>query len=92
MNGRVQQLAARRRNLQARCAAQRSEILGLHAEIDAGAARIDRGVALVRRLGPLFVAVGVVAAVAVGPARLLGVLRQALPFAMLANRASRLMR
>lgn len=92
MSTRLEQLAARRRMLQAQCAVQRAAIIGIHAELDAGAGRIDRVVVMARRLGPLFVAAGLVAAVVVGPRRLLGVVRQALPFALLAGRAARLFR
>lgn len=92
MSARLEQLAARRRMLQAQCVAQRAEIAGIQAGVDAGAARIDRVVLVVRRLGPLFVASGLVAAVAVGPRRLLGFARQALTMALLAYRATRLLR
>lgn len=92
MSDRIEQLAARRRMLQARCAEQRAEIAGEGAAVGAGVARIDRAVVVIRRLGPFFLAAGVVAAVAVGPRRLLGIARQALPVALLASRAMRLMR
>lgn len=92
MSDRIEQLAARRRMLQARCAEQRAEIAGEGAVVGAGAARIDQAVVVIRRLGPFFLAAGLVAAVAVGPRRLLGFARQALPVALLASRAMRLMR
>lgn len=92
MSTRLEQLTARRRRLQLQCAAERGEIGEIQAELDAGAARVDHVIAVVRRLGPLFVAVGVVAAVAIGPRRLLGVTRQALTLALVANRATRLLR
>jgi hypothetical protein len=92
MSTRFEQLTARRLMLQAQCAAQRAEIVGIQAEIDAGAARVDRVVAVVRRLGPLFLAAGVVATIAIGPRRLLGVARPTLTFALLASRAARFLR
>jgi hypothetical protein len=92
MSTRLEQLSARRRMLQARCASQRAEIAGEGAAVSAGAARVDQAVLVIRRLGPLFVAAGVVAAVLVGPRRLLGVARQALPIALMASRAMRMLR
>jgi hypothetical protein len=92
MSTRLEQLTARRRLLQLQCAVQRGEIGETQAQIDAGAARVDRVIAVVRRFGPLLVAVGVVAAVAIGPSRLLGVTRQALTLGLFAGRAARLLR
>jgi hypothetical protein len=92
MSNRLEQLAARRRMLQAQCSEQRAEIAGAGAALGAGAARVDQVVVVIRRLGPLVLAAGVVAAVAVGPRRLLDLARQALPIALLASRAMRLLR
>lgn len=92
MSRRLEQLAARRRMLQAQCAGQRAEIAGVGADLGAGAARVDQAVVVIRQLGPVFLAAGVVAAVVVGPRRLIGFARAALPIALLASRAMRLMR
>jgi hypothetical protein len=92
MSNRLEQLAARRRMLQAQCSDQRAEIAGVGAAVGAGAARVDQAVVLIRRLGPFVLAAGVVVAVAVGPRRLLGFARQALPAALLVGRAMRLLR
>jgi hypothetical protein len=92
MSSRLEQVVARRRMLQAECSRQREEIAGVGAAVGAGAERVDRAVVVIRRLAPLFVAAGVVAAVVVGPRRLLGVIRQALPIALLASRSLRRLR
>jgi hypothetical protein len=92
MSSRLEQVVARRRMLQAECARQREEIAGVGEAIGAGAERVDRAVVVIRRLGPVFVAAGVVAAVMVGPRRLLGFARQALPVALLASRSLRWLR
>jgi len=92
MSSRLEQVVARRRMLQAECSRQREEIAGVGAAVGAGAERVDRAVVVIRRLAPLFVAAGVVAAVVVGPRRLLGFTRQALPIALMASRALRLLR
>lgn len=92
MSSRLEQLAARRRLLQLQCAVQRGEIGEIQAGIDAGAARADRVIAVVRRLSPLLAVAAVLAVVAVGPARLLGAARSALPVVLVAQRALRLLR
>ena len=92
MSTRLERLAARSRELQLQCAAQRGEIGGLNAQLDEGAARVDRVVNVVRRLGPLLAVAGVAALVVLGPGRVLSVARQALTVALLANRATRLLR
>jgi hypothetical protein len=92
MSSRLEQVVARRRMLQAECARQRGEIADVGAAVGEGAAKVDRAVVAIRRLGPLFVAAGVVAAVVLGPRRLLGFTRQALPIALLASRAIRRLR
>ena len=88
----LEQLAARRRLLQLRCAVQRGEIAEIQAGIDAGAARADHAIAVARRFTPLLLATGVVIAIAIGPGRVLGLVRQGLVAATIANRASRLLR
>ena len=92
MSTRVERLAVRRRLLQAECAVQRGEIGGIQSDLDAGAARADHVIGVVRRLSPLLLVAGVAAAVLIGPTRLLGVARQGLAFGLLASRASRLLR
>jgi len=92
MSTRVARLAVRRRLLQAECAVQRGEICGIQSDLDAGAARADHVIGVVRRLTPLLLVAGVAAAVLIGPTRLLGVARQGLAFGLLASRASRLLR
>jgi hypothetical protein len=92
MSTRLEQLAARRRVLQLRCAVQRGEIAETQAVIDAGAARADRVIAVAQRFTPLLLVAGVAIFLAVGPGRALGLARQGLAAATLANRAARLMR
>jgi hypothetical protein len=92
MSTRFELLTARRRLLQAECAVQRGEIGALQAEFDAGAARADHIVAVVRRLTPLLLAAGAVALVVAGPGRALSFGRQALAVALAASRAARLLR
>lgn len=92
MSARVDRLTVRRRLLQAECAVQRVEIGGLQSDLAAGAARADHVIGVARRLTPLLLAAGGVAAVLIGPARLLGLARQGLALGLVANRASRLLR
>jgi hypothetical protein len=92
MSTRLEQLAVRRRLLQAECAIQRGEIGAVQAELEAGAARADHVIAVVRRLTPLLLVAGVVAAVVTGPGRALSLGRQALVVALAASRAVRLLR
>ncbi len=91
MSTRLEELTTRRRLLQARCAAQRGEIGVIEADLDAGVARVDRAVAVARRLGPFVLLAGVAVLVAIGPGRALGVVRQGLTVALFANRAARLL-
>jgi len=92
MSTRLEQLAARRRLLQLQCAVQRGEIAELQAGIDASAARADHVIAVARRFTPLLLVTGVAIAVAIGPSRALGLVRQGLLAATIANRAARLLR
>jgi len=92
MSTRFEQLTVRRRLLQAECAVQRGEISAVQAELDAGAARADHIVAVVRRLTPLLLLAGVVAVVVTGPGRALSLGRQALAVALAGSRAVRLLR
>ncbi len=92
MSMRLEQLAARRRLLQLQCAVQRGEIAEIEADLDAGAARVDRVVAMARRFTPLLLVTGVVIFVAIGPGRALGLVSRGLAAATIANRAARLLR
>jgi hypothetical protein len=92
MTTRLEQLAARRRLLQVRCAVQRGDIAEIEADLDAGAARVDRVVAMARRFTPLLLVTGVAIVVAMGPGRVLGLVGQGLAAATIANRAARLLR
>jgi hypothetical protein len=92
MSTRLEQLAARRRLLQLQCALQRGEIAEAQAGIDAGAARADRVIAMAQRFTPLLLVAGVAIVLAVGPGRALGLVRQGLLAATIANRAARLVR
>lgn len=92
MSTHLEQLAARRRLLQLRCAVQRGEIAETQAGIDAGAARADRVIAVARRFTPVLLVAGAVIVLAMGPARALGLVRQGLVAATVANRAARLLR
>ena len=92
MSTHLEQLTARRRLLQAHCAAQRGEIGVIQADIDAGAVRADRVIAVVRRLTPFLLVAGVLTLVVIGPGRALGLARQGLAVAAIASRATRLLR
>jgi hypothetical protein len=92
MSAHLEQLAARRRQLQLRCAVQRGEIAGIQAGIDAGAARADRVIAVAQRFTPLLLVTGAAVVLAIGPGRALGLVRQGLLAATVANRAARLLR
>ena len=92
MSTHLEQLAARRRLLQLRCAVQRGEIAETQAGIDAGAARADRVIAVARRFTPVLLVAGAVIVLAMGPARALGLVRQGLVAATVATRAARLLR
>ena len=92
MSTRLEQLAARRRLLQLRCAVQRGEIAAAQATIDAGAARADRVIAVAQRFSPLLLVAGAAIVLVVGPGRALGLVRQGLVAATIASRAARLMR
>lgn len=92
MSTRLELLAARRRLLQLQCAVQRGEIAATQAGIDAGAARADRVIGVAQRFTPLLLVAGAALLLALGPGRALGLVRQGLVAATLANRAARLMR
>ena len=92
MSAHLEQLVAHRRQLQLRCAVQRGEIAGIQAGIDAGAARADRVIAVAQRFTPLLLVTGVALVLAIGPGRALGLVRQGLLAATIANRAARLLR
>jgi len=84
-------LAARRAALQAECALQRDAAAQSYAGIASGAARVDRVVAVLRRLRPVFIAGGILVVVALGPARTMVVARRGLALAGLALQARSLL-
>jgi hypothetical protein len=92
MSTQLEQLAARRRQLQLRCAVQRGEIAANQAVIDAAAARADRVAAVAQRITPLLLVAGAAIVLVVGPGRVLGLVRQGLVAATIAERAARLLR
>lgn len=71
--GRLEELALRRAELQARCAQQRLELGAQVRAIEEGLGRIDRTVAVVRKVvkSPLLVGIGVAAITLIGPSRIL---------------------
>jgi hypothetical protein len=85
-------LTARRAALQAECALQRDDAVQAYAGIESGAARIDRVVAVLRRLTPVFLVGGVVVVVALGPARAINLVRRGVTLAIYALQARSLLR
>jgi hypothetical protein len=92
VNSRLTALTARRAALQAEVALQRDDARQAYAEIERGAARVDRAVATVRRLTPVLVVVGAIGLLALGPARAVAMLRRGVTFGLFANQARRLLR
>ncbi len=92
MSSRLVALTARRAALQAECALQRDEAAQAYAEIDSGARRIDRLVAALRRLAPVFVIGGGVMLIAIGPARAVALARRGITVALYALQARSLLR
>lgn len=92
MSSRLATLTARREDLQAKCALQRDDAAQTYAGIASGAARVDRVVAVLRRLRPVFIAGGILVVVTLGPARTMVVARRGLAIAGLALQARRLLR
>ena len=92
MSSRLVALTARRAALQAECALQRDDAVQAYAGITSGAERIDRVVAVLRRLTPVFIVGGVVVVVALGPARAINLARRGVTLAIYALQARSLMR
>jgi len=92
VSSRLVALTARRAALQAECALQRDDAAQAYAGIESGAARIDRAVAVLRRLTPVFIVGGVVVVVALGPARAINLARRGVTLAIYALQARSLLR
>jgi hypothetical protein len=92
VSSRLVALTARRAALQAQCALQRDDAVQDYAGISSSAARIDRVVAVFRRLTPVLLVGGVVVVVALGPARAITLARRGITIAMYALQARSLMR
>ena len=91
MSSRLVALTARRAALQAECALQRDDAALAYGDIEQGVARVDRVVATVRRLTPLLLIGGAIALLAVGPSRVLPLLRRGVALSMYAREARRLL-
>lgn len=85
MSSRLAALAARRRDLQAECELQRDDVRQLYAGLEQRTARADRVIELMRRLAPAIAAGGVIAMIALGPRRIVSLVRRGLPIALVAN-------
>lgn len=92
MSSRLAALTARRVALQAECEMQRGDAGLAYGQIEQGVARVDRVVGTVRRLTPVLVLGGVIALLAVGPSRVLSLLRSGVALSMYAREARRLLR
>ena len=92
MSSRLVALTARRAALQAECALQRHDAVQAYAGIASGAARIDRVVAVLRRLTLALIVGGVVVVVALGPARTITLARRGITLAIYALQARSLLR
>ena len=91
MSSRLVALTARRAALQAECALQRDDAVQAYVGITSGAERIDRVVAVLRRLTPVFIVGGVVVVVALGPARAINLARRGVTLAIYALQARSLL-
>jgi hypothetical protein len=85
VSSRLAALAARRRDLQAECELQRDDVRQLYAGLEQRTARTDRAIALMRRLAPAIAVGAVVAMVALGPWRIVSLVRRGLPLALVAS-------
>jgi hypothetical protein len=92
VSSRLVALTARRAALQAECALQRDDAALAYGDIERGVAKVDRVVASVRRLTPLLVVGGAVALFAIGPARVVSLLRSGVALSLYAREARRLLR
>ena len=91
MTSRLAALTARRMALQAECERQRDDVWQLYAGMEARTARVDRAIETVRRLAPVIAIGGVVAVFALGPHRLLRLVRRGLTIALYSNQALRIL-
>lgn len=87
MNSRLAALTARRRNLQAECELQRDDVRQLYVGIEHRTERVDHMIDTVRRLAPVVAIGGVVVMLALGPRRVVGLVRRSLTIALYANQA-----
>jgi hypothetical protein len=92
LNSHLKALTARRAALQAEVALQRDDARQAYAEIERGAARVDRAVATVRRQAPVLVVAGAVGLLALGPARALALVRRGVTLGLYARETRRLLR
>jgi hypothetical protein len=92
MSSRLEELAARRRVLQARCAEQRGDVGVLYGDIEHVTGRADRVIETVRSLAPVVAVGGIALLFVVGPGRALHLLRRGLTAGLYATQALRLVR
>jgi hypothetical protein len=87
VNSRLAALTARRRDLQAECELQRDDVRQVYIGIEHRTARVDRTIATVRRCAPVIAVGAIVVMFALGPRRLLGLVRRSFTIALYANQA-----
>jgi TPP-dependent pyruvate/acetoin dehydrogenase alpha subunit len=87
VSSRLAEMKARRIALQAACARQRAEASANYRGIAEGAARVDHIVDVARSMAPVIAVVGVLALLALGPGRALGLARRALAVAVVVRQA-----
>jgi hypothetical protein len=92
VSSRLRALTAHRAALQAEIALQRDDARQSYAEIEHGTTRVDRGVQVLQRLGPLLLVAGAAGLIALGPARALSLARRGLTFGLFVSHARRLLR
>jgi hypothetical protein len=86
VRSRLAALVARRRDLQVECELQRDDVRQLYAGLEHRAARADRVIDTVRRLAPLIAVGGLLATFALGPRRIVSLVRRGLPIALVARK------
>jgi len=92
VSSRLRALTAHRAALQAEIALQRDDARQCYAEIEHGTARMDRGIEVLKRLGPLLLVAGAAGLIALGPARALSLAKRGLTLGLFASHARRLLR
>jgi hypothetical protein len=92
VTARLAELKARRARLQLECAVQRQAVGVLYHGIEHKAGRADRVLGVVRSYAPLIAVGGVAMVLIVGPGRMLGLLRRALPIAVSTTQVMSLLR